>query len=90
MDVERVPALRLVDFLDEDSIMAFSSVGRTTIRIVFPFREAIVARALRSLINLLREHTGGDTTAEWRAEDDAIEAEFFWRSMASDWDWDDD
>jgi len=89
MDVERVLTLRVIDCLDEDSIVVLSSVGRITHSIALHFREAIVSRALLSLIGLLRVHTGADTIAEVHAEDDAIEAAFFRHSVAGDWDWDD-
>ena len=90
MDVERVLTLRLIGFLDDDSVVLFSSVCRTTISIVLHFRDAIVSRALLSLMSLLEDHIGCDTIVEVHFVDDAIEVELFWRSVAIEWASDDD
>jgi len=90
MDVETVLTLRLIGFLDDDSVVLFSSVCRTTISIVLRLRDAIVSRALLSLMSLLEDHMGGDTTDEMDFVDGAIEAELFWRSVANEWGSDDD
>jgi len=89
MDEDQLLTLLVVRFSNDPEVLQLSITCRAANRICSQAADAANNRNLSKRLAQLREHTGGDTTAEWRAEDDAKDFEFWSTHIASDWDFSD-
>ena len=86
MDAERTFTLAVVAYLQDSDVLEFVTVCKTTFAILEHHRDAVNTAKLSVLLRLLAEHTGGESTAEVRALQDAEDHEYWLRHMACDWD----
>jgi len=89
MDEDTLLTLLVVSFSCDEEVLRLSVASRSTGVICAPVAEAANHRNLCRRLAVLREHTGGNSTAEWRAEDDARDFEFWATHVGSDWDFSD-
>ena len=86
MDADTLLTLLVVSFSCDQEVLRLSVASRSTGEICAPAAEAANHR---NLCRRLAVHTGGNSTAEWRAEDDARDFEFWATHVGSDWDFSD-
>jgi len=89
MDEDEILTLLVVSYSEDKEVVQLAVTSRTTSRICAPVVEAAHHRGLCRRLSVLAQHTGGSTTAEWRAEDDARDFEFWTTHVAADWDFSD-
>ena len=81
-----VLTLVLAKFLDDDTVVAFSSTCRTNFGVVAGHRELAVTRGILRHLDLLAQHTGASTSRDWQEQDQAEETIWFLNSVVPDWD----
>jgi len=89
MDEDEILTRLVVSFSEDQEVVQLAVASRKTSRICALAVEAALHRGLCRWLALLAQHTGGSTTAEWRAEDDAKDFEFWTTHVAADWDFSD-
>jgi len=86
MDAERALTLIIISFLVDNDIVQFATVCGVTFVIAEPYRDIANTRRLLAQLRLLAEITGGETTSEVRAAEDAAGHAYFLTHIATDWD----
>ena len=76
----------LVAFLDDLTLLRFSSSSSGNLFVAYGWREDAVARALLAQLSLLADHTGAATTADWRRDDFVAGTEWLMQTVLPDWD----
>ena len=90
MDENRLLTLIVVRFSQDSEVLQLALVCRDAYRACEFAVDAANNRRLGVKFQQLREHTGGDTTREAQAEQDARDFEFWATHVAADWDFSDD
>ena len=76
----------LVRFLNDAEVISVSSSCSSGFAVLSLHRDHVLARGLLRLLDLLADHTGAATTAEWQAEDRYQDDLYFRRHIVDDWD----
>ena len=89
MDADTLLTLLVVSFSCDQEVLRLSVASRSTGEICAPAAEAANHRNLCRWFAGPRDHTGGNSTVEWRAEDDARDVECWATHVGSEWDFSD-
>jgi len=89
MDADRLLTQLVVSYSEDSEVMAIASLGRGAYAAAKQAVDAAVHRGICRRLALLREHTGGNSTQEVRAAQDAEDFRFWSEHIAVDWDWSD-
>ena len=90
MDENALLTRLVVSFSVDAEAITISQLCRSAYRIAAGAADAANNRKISERLAVLREHSGGDTEAEARAERDSAEFEYWIRRVANDWDFSDD
>ena len=89
MDVDRLLTLIVISFSEDTETVAISTLCRNAHRAAEQAADAAINRGVLKRLALPREHTGGNSTQEVRAAQDAEDFRFWSEHIAVDWEFSD-